>query len=98
MDNDLNSFIKRNSKFLKLGDEESVTVTYLGFVIGVDPKNPEKEKVTYRFKREGYDNPVFLSSASTNFAARMAKISKGETIQLTRHGLETATTYEINPV
>ncbi len=97
MENSLDDFIKRNSKFLKLGDEETVTVTYLGFVIGVDPKNPDKEKVTYKFKREGFENPVFLSSASTNFANRMNKIGKGEVIQLTRHGLDTATTYEINP-
>lgn len=96
--NGLSAFVQRNKKFLKLGDEESITVTYMGFVVGVNPQDPEKEKVTYKLKPDGYDKPLFLSSASTSLAERMAKLSIGEVIQLTRHGLEKATTYEINPV
>lgn len=97
MENSLDGFIKRNKKFLKLGDEESMVVTYMGFTIVADPRDPDIEKVMYKFKPEGYDRPLFMSSSSTSFAERIKKLSIGEVIRLTRHGLEKATSYEINP-
>jgi hypothetical protein len=94
-DNELDSFVKRNQKFLKLLDNESFTGTYMGFVIGVDPNNPDKEKVTYKFLPQGLDNPVYLASASVSFAKKMSTIAKSTDVKITRHGIEKNTTYEI---
>lgn len=97
MSDDLASFVKRNQKFLKLGDGETFTGAYMGFVIGFDPRNPEKEKVTYKFRPDDSEKNVFMSSGSVSLAQRMSKIAIGEVIQLTRHGMGTETSYEINP-
>lgn len=96
MDNSLDSFVKRNQKFLKLTDEESIKVIYRGFLLSADPRNPEKEKVTYKLQPVGGEKVLFMSSASVSLARRMAHISEGEMIVLTRHGEGTATSYEVN--
>ena len=92
---DLNSFIKRHSKFLKLADGETITVVYMGYVVGADPRNPDVEKVTYKLKPMDYENALFLGSSSVKLARQLKDISVGETIQLTRTGLGKETSYEV---
>lgn len=98
MANDLNSYIERNQKFLKLADGESKILIYAGFATSFDPKNPEKEKVTYKFKTADSDKLKFLTSASIVLAQKMNKVSEGETIKLTRHGIETKTSYDVDSI
>lgn len=98
MANDLGSFIKRNKIYLKLGDGESVIGVYRGYVISADPRDPSKEKAIYKIQPEGYDKALFLSSASVKLAETMAEISEGEPIKITRHGVEKATTYQLESI
>jgi hypothetical protein len=95
MTKDLNSFIKDNRRFLKLKDGETVRVIYRGYKVAVNPQEPDKELVLYQIQFPDAQQVMSWKSASIVVAEKMATISQGEEITITRHGEGTETKYEI---
>lgn len=91
----LDQFVKGNRKFLKIAEGETFTGTYLGYVIGPNRFDPEKEIVSYKLQPKDSDKPVVWNNGSTAVAVQMAKISQGEEIQITREGEGLKTKYTI---
>lgn len=97
MTQDLDGFIKGNSKFLKIPENSSVEVIYKGFEIIPDRFNPGKETVSYQFTWPGSDKIIPWNKASTNVAIQMQKVSAGDKVKITRTGSGFATKYTIEP-
>lgn len=95
MAQDLNSYIKNNSKFLKIEDGQTVTMVYKGFSIIPDRFNAGNETVQYLFLDPTTNKTLPWSKSSTRVAAQMAKIPVGETVTISRLGEGTETVYRI---
>ena len=83
----------KNSKFLRLEDGESVTITVLECKAVPQQRDPEKE--TYRYTLQMEDgSKKFFESTSNGLLRRMAEVM-GKKIQLVREGLGPETRYEV---
>lgn len=93
---DLKSFVKDNMKFLKIQAGETFTGVYLGYVIGPNRFDTEKEIVSYKFKYTDSEKTIVWNNGSTKVANQMAGFSQGETLEIKRSGSGPSDTkYEI---
>ena len=93
---ELGDWAKKNSKALILDDGESVEATYLGFKIGVNPFDDEKEIAFYKLEvvQDGETLTKTFKSASARAARFFDGLEKGTRVRITRHGLQNETKYE----
>lgn len=89
----LNDWAKSKSNFLKLDENESVTVVYKGFKIVPSRFEQDQETVQYTMEVEGEDK--FLESKANNLARELDKIEIGTSIVLTKTGSGNKTRYSI---
>ena len=90
----LNDFVKENSKFLKLGDGETFSGTYVSYKVTASKFDPDKETVVYKLKHlEGSE--VFFQTASIVVAHTLSAFKGGEAVTITRKGVGSKTSYEI---
>jgi hypothetical protein len=93
---DLSSFIKNNQKFFKLQDGESSICTYLGYSIGINRFDPEKEIANYKLKPLDSDRPIFWGCGRMDVAMAFNKIKPGTTVKISRSGTDKSnTSYKI---
>lgn len=96
MPKDLKTFVKDNQKFLKIKSGETFVGVYLGFAVGPNRFDPDKESVSYKFKYTDSEKTIIWNNGSTKVADMMAQFSQGETLQISRTGSGTNDTkYEI---
>ena len=92
----LTDFIKDNQKFFKLGDGESWTGTYLGYSIGINRFDPEKEVANYKLKPADSEKAVFWGTGRMDVAMAFSKMKPGAIVKITRTGSEKSnTSYKI---
>lgn len=92
----LSDFARENSTFLKLQDGESITVKYKGYEFGRTLKG---EKVPqYIFTLQNGKEKVLQSQSNALanfFDDEHGQVKSGDTIKITRHGLDRNTKYEV---
>ena len=93
---DLADFARKNSKWLKLDDGESIAVKYLGFAFMLNQNGDEVP--CYKFKL--LDGETKSLQSQSGFLANFFDSDKGEakvgdTVKLTRTGLSTETRYQV---
>lgn len=96
MTQDLDDYIKSNSKFLKIPENGSVEVIYKGHEIVADRFNPGNNTVSYMFQYPGQTKMIPWNKASTVVAASMQKVAVGDRVKITRTGQGFATKYQID--
>lgn len=79
---ELSSWAQKNSPFLKIPDNESVEVMYLGFKEVDDNRNPGKTKMRYEVELDG--SKKWFESASGSVAMTFDMISEGEMVKITK--------------
>lgn len=94
----LKQWAKENSKFLKLEDNESVQVKYMGYVMSLNKDGDEIPA----FKFQGKDGKTkILQSRSSNLCSKFdeneGQFKKGDDLILTRKGMGQQTTYDVQP-
>lgn len=95
---DLNDFIKNNQKFFKLQDGESSICTYMGYSIGINRFDPEKEIANYKLKPQEYDKAIFWGCGRIDVAMAFNKIKPGTMVKISRTGTDKSnTSYKIEP-
>jgi hypothetical protein len=92
---DLNSFIKKNSQFLRINEGETVRFVYKGYSIIPDRFNPGKEVVSYLFQYPDSNKTIAWNKGSNRVAAQMQKFATGDTLVITRFGEGPDTKYVI---
>lgn len=97
MDKSLDQYLKDNTKFLKLKNNESVDVIYKGYKIVPDRFSDEDgaEIVSYKLQYPGSEKLMSWQNKSSKVAADMKAIKEGEFIRLTRTGEGAQTKYSI---
>jgi len=96
---DLNQFVKDNQKFFKIGDGETWVGTYLGYNIGIDRFNPDKEVANYKLRADGSERNIFWGTGRMDVAITFSKMKPGTMISITRSGSDkTNTSYKIFPI
>ncbi len=96
---DLNSFIKNNQKFFKLGDGESFVGTYMGYSIGINRFDPEKEIANYKLKPRDSEKAIFWGCGRVDVAMAFNKIKNGATVMISRSGSDKSnTSYKIEVI
>jgi hypothetical protein len=96
---DLNSFIKNNQKFFKLQDGESSICTYMGYSIGINRFDPEKEVANYKLKPQDSEKAIFWGCGRMDVAMAFNQIKPGTLVKITRTGADKSnTSYKIEKV
>ena len=93
----LSEWGKKNSKFLKLDDGESFIGKYNGFSFSMNQNGDEVP--VYKFKdSEGKEKLLQSTSKSLikAFDEDLGPFKAGQTLEITRHGLDTKTSYEVS--
>ena len=90
---DLNDFVKKNSKFLKIESGEIFEGTFLSYAVGPSKFDPEKMTVTYTLSAEG--RKLFWQTASNNVARTFAKLKPGALIRISAKGQGTQKQYQV---
>ena len=92
----LKQWAKENSNWLKLDDGETFHGQYLGYSFAINQNG--KEVPCYKFK-DMQGNTKTLQSVSqvliNLFDEETGKFKKGDSIRITRRGLEKETKYEV---
>lgn len=84
---------------MKLQNGESFTGVYLGYAVGPNRFDPDKESVTYKFRYEDSEKNVYWNCGRTDVALMISKIKPGKMIRITRKGTDMKdTSYTIAPV
>lgn len=90
----LNDFVKDNSKFLRLANNEVFEGTYVTFKITGNKFDPEKETVIYKLRYlDGKE--IYLQTASVAVAKTFGSMKGGEKVIIKREGSGTQTKYII---
>lgn len=96
---DLSSFIKNNQKYFKLQDGESFVGTYMGYSIGINRFDPEKEIANYKLKPTDSEKAIFWGCGRVDVAMEFNKIKPGTLVKISRTGTDKAnTSYKIEKV
>lgn len=95
MSNDLNSFIKKNRKFIKIKDGESYSGIYRGYKIHPSRFDMSKDTVSYMFEDIETGKILPWDSNSGWVAIEMIKYKEGDLLVLTRVGDGTSTKYTV---
>ena|SRR3990167_8628917 len=91
----LDDFIKKNSKFLKLGEGESFEGIYEAHKTSPSTFDPEKETVVYTLRyMDGHK--IFWQTSSVKVARFISKLDPGNKLKIKRIGTGTNTKYEIS--
>ena len=90
----LRKFVKDNSRFLKLQDNEVFEGFYLASKVTSSKFDPDKDTVVYKLKYED-GKEIFFQTASVAVARTFADFDGGERIKITRHGTGNKTAYRI---
>lgn len=92
---DIDDYIKKNTKFLKIGDGEIFRGSFIKYVIIPDEFNPGEETVMYYF-HDLDGNELAFKSSSIKLAQDLAKKAKtGQKIAIKRSGEARNTRYEV---
>ncbi len=67
---------KKNSPYLKIGDNETVKVAFEGYKIVPDNRDPSKEKIRYEFEWER--ETKYFESASSAVAMKLDSAKVGD--------------------
>ena len=86
---ELGEYAKKGSKFIKLGEGESVTGVFQGYEVGEYMGNVS---IKYTI------NDQILSSGSKRLASRMDNVKVGSEIKIIRYGKGIETNYEVEMV
>jgi len=93
---DLNGFIKNNQKFFKLQDGETFVGKYMGYSIGINRFDPEKEVANYKLLPADSDKAIFWGCGRVDVAMEFNKIKPGTMISIKRTGSDkNNTSYKI---
>lgn len=96
---DLSSFIKNNQKFFKLGDGESFVGKYMGYSIGINRFDPDKEIANYKLIPDDSEKAIFWGCGRIDVAMEFNKIKPGTMVKITRTGSDKSnTSYKISTV
>jgi len=93
---DLKEWSKKQSKFVKLDDCESMTLQYDGFDVIPSKFDPEKQSIRYKFSLNG--EKKFWENGTSKVALQFDQIKVGSIVKVTRSGLDKATSYAIEVV
>lgn len=95
----LEQFIKDNNKFFRLTDGEEWTGQYLGYNIGIDRFNPEKEIANYKLKSDGAEKAIFWGTGRIDVAQFFSKVKPGSRVKITRTGSDKSdTSYDMKVI
>lgn len=83
---DLKSYARENKKFIKILNGDEIDVVYMGYIIGPNRFDPEKETVSYKFRYPNSDKTVIWNNGSTAVAEQMSKFQKGQSLRIRREG------------
>ena len=93
---DLKDWSRKQSKFVKLEDGESMTLQYEGFDIIPSKFDPEKQSIRYKFSLNG--DKKFWENGTQKVALQFDNIKTGSIVKVTRKGLEKATSYAVEVI
>lgn len=85
---ELKDFANKISKYLMLGDKESVEVIFQGFKFGENPYNTEEKTVFYSFgiSQDGENVTKILKSRAQRTMRDLDPIPIGSKVKITRYG------------
>jgi hypothetical protein len=93
---DLKDWASKQSRFIKLGDGESIEAVFIKAIEVDDSFNPGKTKIRYTLEVDNEEK--FLESASSDLARKMFNVEEGEVIKISRTGESMNTRYEVKEV
>ena len=99
-ENELETYIKTNTDFLRLADGESFEGTYEGVEFIADRFDLKNKQLIpeYKLRWKDIEKTIGWATKSMRVANSMKDIKQGESIKITRHGEDTKTIYEIEKV
>lgn len=92
----LTDWTREKSKFFKLGDGESMTVTFKGYDFAKSTFDPDKEVVRYTLDTS-YGEKTW-DTGSQKVATFFDKVKPGQEVVVTRRGTGRDTEYELSLV
>lgn len=92
----LADWTQKTSKFLKLQDGESVKVFYRGFKEVTSSFDPDKEMIRYKLDTPFGDK--LWDTSAKNVALFFDEVEEGTQVEITRHGTDRDTKFELSLV
>ena len=96
----LRGFLQENSKYVTLSTGVPFIGTCKGYKAGVDPRNPERQVVTFTFTVNGKDKT--MTTGSVRLVRQMAEIEEDKgfpsTVEIVRTGEKFETNYTVKVV